>query len=144
MKNLSKESLNKPPIASQEEPKIKNRTSDVKNSQTLKIGDISHIYTYALSCTKQKETINLKKHHTQLEKIIKAFFGEALKSLVIQQDSYILELKEAFDIGAKRRLGRLISQGSNLKEHVNTILYNGKKDTSGQLFRLIKESKNEK
>lgn len=108
--------------------------------QTLNSDDKSYTYTYILTTLKQREKINLEKHKPKLEKIIKEFFGSNLVSVTIHKDRYTLKLKNEFDIGAKRKLGRLISENSGLKQYVNTVIYNGNKDTSGQLFRLKKHN----
>ena len=103
-------------------------------------------YTYVLTTIEQRQAIKLTKHKSKLEKIIKSFFGDRLLNIKFTDDSYTLNLKDEFLIGEKRRLGRLISEGSDLHKHVKKVIYNGSQDTSGQLFRLQKprEKSNEK
>jgi len=114
--------------------------STPKKTQTSKSDDKCYTYTYILSTTEQRNKINLSQYKVKLEKICKEFFGPQLKNMQIEKQSYTLVLKEEFTTGDKRRLGRLISQNSGLKQYVNTIIYNGNKDASGQLFRLKKPS----
>ena len=96
-------------------------------------------YTYVLTTIEQKQAIKLTKHKSKLEKIIKSYFAERLLKIKFTDDSYTLTLKDEFLIGEKRRLGRLISEGSDLHKHVKKVIYNGTQDTSGQLFRLQKD-----
>ena len=97
-------------------------------------------YCYVLTTIEQRKAIKLTKHKAKLEKIIKAYFSDRLLSLTFTDDSYTLTLKDEFHIGEKRRLGRLISEGSDLHKYVKKVIYNGSQDTSGQLFRLQKPS----
>ncbi len=99
---------------------------------------VGNVYTYILTTKEQRKAIDLIKHKSKLEKIIKGFFGERLLSLTFTKESYTLNIKDEYTIGDKRRLGRLISEGSDLKKFVKKVIYNGNKDTSGQLFRLQK------
>lgn len=112
--------------------------STPKKPQTSKSDDKSYTYTYILSTTEQRKKIDLTKYKAKLENILKEFFGARLKNIQIDKESYSLVLNDEFDIGDKRKLGRLISQDSGLKQYVNTIVYNENKDVSGQLFRLKK------
>ena len=126
-------------VATQESVKIKKLTSATKNQKTSKTDDKGYTYCYILSTKEQKSAIDLTKHKTKLEKIIKGFFGDGLISVEFNKESYTLNLKEEFLISDKRRLGRLISDGSDLKQYVRTVAYNGGQDKSGQLFRIKKE-----
>jgi len=116
MKELSKRSdiINKDLIVAQEEPKTENTTPSAKNSQTLKTGDTGYVYTYILTSVKQRETLDLTKHKTQLEKVIKEFFGPMLTSIIIKKDRYTLALKEEFDVGYKSTMVTKIHQDNSL------------------------------
>ncbi len=109
-------------------------------------GVIGKEYTYILTTVEQRKAIDLTKHSAKLKKIIEGFFEDRLLSVTFDKESYTLKLKDDFTIGDKRRLGRLISEGSDLQKFVKKVIYNGNKDTSGQLFRIKKSSevKNEK
>ena len=105
--------------------------------KTVKTVNIGHSYTYILTTPEQRKAIDLLKYKIKLEKIIKDFFGEDLISVSILKDRYTLILNIPYEVGAKRRLGRLISDNSGLKEYVRTIEYNNTKDKSGQLFKML-------
>ena len=120
---------------------IKKIPSTTKSTKKSKPDDTGYTYCYILSTLEQRKAIDLTKHKTAMEKIIKQFFGDRLVSISFEQDSYTLTLNERYEVSDKRRLGRLISDGlPELKKHVHKIIYNGNKDTSGQLFRLKKDS----
>ena len=110
----------------------------LKTVQLAKSDDINYSYTYILSTLEQRKAIDLLKYKSKLEKIIKDFFGERLLALTVDKESYTLTLKDEYKVSDKRRVGRLISEGSDLKQYVHKILYNGNQDTSGQLFKLKK------
>lgn len=115
--------------------------SSTKSTKKSKPDDTGYTYSYILSTLEQRKAIDLIKHKTVMEKIIKQFFGDRLVSVNIEKNSYSLTLKNTYEVSDKRRLGRLISDGlPELKKHVHKIIYNGNKDTSGQLFRLKKDS----
>jgi len=129
-----------------QEPKTKNPSTTTKPQKNSKSDDIEYSYCYVLTTLEQKKAIKLSKHKAKLEKIIKGFFGDRLIAVTFTDDSYRLNLKDEYSIGDKRRLGRLISEGSDLQKFVKKVIYNGQKDTSGQLFRIQKlsEVENEK
>ncbi|EHP30587.1 hypothetical protein SMGD1_2064 [Sulfurimonas gotlandica GD1] len=126
-----------------QEPKTKNPPQTTNSQTNAKSDDTGYVYCYILSTLEQRKAIDLTKHKTKLEKIIKEFFGDRLISVLFDQESYTLNLNESFEVAEKRRLGRLISEGSDLKQYVRKVIYNGNQDTSGQLFRLspMKETK---
>lgn len=111
-------------------------------AKTQKDGDTGFVYTYILSTLEQRKAIDLTKHKTKVEKVITDFFGDRLLSVEFQAHSYTLHLKNEYQAADKRRLGRLISENTDLKQYVHKILYNNSQDTSGQLFRLMKVSDN--
>lgn len=121
-----------------EAPKTKNPPQTTKSTKQSKSDDTGYTYCYILSTLEQRKAIDLTKHKSALEKIIKPFFGDRLISVVFDKESYTLTLKDEYQVSDKRRLGRLISEGSDLKKYVHKILYNGNQDISGQLFRLKK------
>jgi len=124
------------------EPKTKTTTPTTKKPQTTKASDTSYTYCYILSTLQQRKAIDLTKHKSKLEQIIKSFFGDRLLSVEFDKESYTLTLTEEYEVADKRRLGRLISEGSaELKQLVRKVIYNGNQDTSGQLFRIKKVSK---
>ena len=132
-----------------EAPKIKNPPQTTKSTKQSKSDDTGYSYCYILSTLQQRKAIDLTKHKDKLEKIIKSFFGDRLISVVFDKESYTLNLKDEYEVADKRRLGRLISEGSSeLKQLVRKVIYNGNQDTSGQLFRIKKvndvEAKDEK
>ena len=120
----------------QEEPKIKNPPQTTKSTKQSKSDDTQYHYCYILSTLQQRKAIDLTKHKPKLEKIIKDFFRDRLLSVVFDKESYTLNLKDEYEVADKRRLGRLISEGSDLKQFVHKVIYNGNQDTSGQLFRI--------
>jgi len=125
----------------QEESKTKTPPLTSKPQTKSKPANTGYTYTYILSTVEQRKAIKLTEHKTKLDKIIKGFFGDRLISLEYADDSYTLRLKDEYSIGDKRRLGRLISEGSDLQKFVKRVIYNGAhKDISGQLFRLKKQS----
>jgi hypothetical protein len=111
-------------------------------ADTQKSDDIGFIYTYILSTPQQRELIDLAQYKTQLQHVITQFFEERLLSVEFQAHSYTLHLRDAYQVADKRRLGRLISENTDLKQYVRKILYNNSQDTSGQLFRLMKVADN--
>ncbi len=134
--NTTKETLISPPQAL----KSQNPPTTTKSSKQSKSDDI-YTYCYMLSTVTQRKKIDLTKHKIKLEKIIKSFFGDRLISVVFDKESYTLNLKDEYEVADKRRLGRLISEGSSeLKQLVRKVIYNGNQDTSGQLFRIKKVS----
>ena len=114
------------------------QSSTTKKPQTPQSDDICHTYCYILSTKEQRKAIDLTKHKSKLEAIIKGFFGERLISVVFDKESYTLNLKDEYEVADKRRLGRIISDKSDLKQYVRKVLYNNNQDSSGQLFRLKK------
>lgn len=127
-----------------QDSKTKSTPSTTKTPQTTKPSDTGYNYTYILSTREQRKAIDLTKHQTLLEKIIKGFFGERLLSVTFDKESYTLTLKEEYEVSDKRRLGRLISQGSDLQQFVKKIIYNGNQDSSGQLFPMKKQATHSK
>jgi hypothetical protein len=111
-------------------------------ADTQKSDDTGFIYTYILSTPQQRELIDLTQYKTQLQHVIRQFFGDRLFSVEFQAHSYTLHLRDAYQVADKRRLGRLISENTDLKQYVRKILYNNSQDTSGQLFRLMKVADN--
>lgn len=103
-------------------------------------------YTYVLSNPTQIKEINLLDYKDALEDIVKTYLQDKLISIAIDKSSYILVLNVKLEVGDKRRLGRLISQNTDLKKYVRKISYNNSQDKSGQLFvvkKANKEVKNE-
>ena len=124
-------------IVVKEEPKIPRTSTTTKVLKELHTDDTSYIYCYILSTVEQRQAIDLTKLKAKLEKIIKGFFGDRLLSVEFDKESYTLNLKDEYEVKDKRRLGRLISEGSpELKQYVHKVFYNGNQDSSGQLFRL--------
>ena len=123
-------------IVAPQEPKTKIVPSTVKVEKEPQTDDTAYIYCYILTTLQQRKAIELTQHKSKLESIIKEFFGDRLIAVTFTDDSYTLTLKDEYLIGDKRRLGRLISQGSDLQKFVKKIIYNGNQDSSGQLFRL--------
>lgn len=111
-------------------------------ANTQKSYDTGFIYTYTLSTPEQRKAIDLTQYKTQLQHVITQFFGERLLSVEIQAHNYTLHIKDEYKVADKRRLGRLISENTDLKQYVHKILYNNSQDTSGQLFRLMKVAQN--
>ena len=112
--------------------------TNVDDNETTKFS-----YTYILSNTTQIKEINLIDYKDALENIIKEYLGAKLIEIQIDKTSYTLILNVKLEVGDKRRLGRLISQNTDLKKYVRKISYNNSQDTSGQLFVLKKVIKNE-
>jgi len=129
-----------------QESKTKNPPTTTKPQKKSKSDDTGHLYCYAFVTQIQKDSIQLTKHSKKLETIISGFFGDRLIAVTFTDDSYTLKLKDDFSIGEKRLLGKKISEGSDLQKFVKKVIYNGQKDTSGQLFRIQKssEAQNEK
>ena len=100
-------------------------------------------YTYVLSNPTQIKEINLLDYKDALEEIVKTYLQDKLINITIDKTSYTLILKSNFEVGEKRRLGRLISQNTDLKKYVKKISYNNSQDKSGQLFILKTKSKDE-
>lgn len=137
---LKVDTTKEPLIATPEDVKTLKLSSTTKPQKKSKSDDIGYTYCYVLTTKEQKNAIQLTKHSAKLEKIIRGFFGDRLIAVTFTDDSYTLELKDEYSIGDKRRLGRLISEGSDLQKFVKKVIYNGQKDTSGQLFRIQKSS----
>ena len=127
--------VTKPATKTEKPPK---GTPELKTSKSDNTGNT---YTYILTSPEQKKAIDLLKFKTKLEKIMTDFFGERLIGVTFTKESYTLTLKDSYEVGDKRRLGRLISDNSGLKQFVRTISYNNEKDTSGQLFKLQSREK---
>jgi hypothetical protein len=111
--------------------------------QTNKPVNNKFIYTYMLSNSKQKDSIDLTKYTSQIQTICKEYFKKKLLSIDVNKDGYTLKLNEEFTIGEKRRLGKLFAIGTDLKEHVKKVTYNNGQDKSGQLFIIKKEDKSD-
>lgn len=111
-------------------------------ADTQKSDDTGFVYTYILSTPEQRKAIDLTQYKTQLQHVITQFFAERLLSVEFQAHSYTLHLRDAYKVADKRRLGRLISENTDLKQYVRKISYNNSQDTSGQLFRLMKVADN--
>ena len=125
-----------------EAPKISKPPQTTKSTKQSKSDDTGYHYCYILSTLQQRKAIDLTKHKSKLEKIIKSFFGDRLISVEFDESTYSLTLKDQYEVSDKRRLGRLISEGSSeLKLLVRKVIYNGNQDTSGQLFRLKKPTR---
>ena len=123
--------LNKTPIPTP----VKTKVDDKENTQFS--------YTYVLSNATQIKEINLLDYKDALEDIAKTYLHDKLINITIDKTSYTLILKSNFEVGEKRRLGRLISQNTDLKQYVKKISYNNSQDKSGQLFILKTKSKDE-
>lgn len=119
------------------QPVEKAKVDDKENTQFS--------YTYVLSNATQEKEINLLDYKDAIEDIAKTYLHDKLINIIIDKTSYTLVLKSNFEVGEKRRLGRLISQNTELKQYVKKIAYNNSKDKSGQLFILktLKKAKNE-
>lgn len=127
---------------SQEKVK-KKETSKAKEKSLLPPSkDTEYSYCYILSTAEQRKALDLTKHKVKLEKTIKEYFAEQLVSLKIYKDHYHLVLNETYTVAQKRRLGRLISEKCDLQSYVYKVSYNNDKDSSGQLFRICKETDN--
>ena len=126
---------------SPQEPKTKKPTPTIPKPKSSKTDDTSYTYCYILSTVAQRQALDLRKYKAPLRKIISSFFGDRLISVEFSAEAYTLNLKDEYEVSDKRRLGRLISEGSSeLKQHVRKVIYNGNQDTSGQLFRLKKHT----
>ena len=123
--------LNKTPIPTP----VKTKVDDKENTQFS--------YTYVLSNATQIKEINLLDYKDALEDIAKTYLHDKLINITIDKTSYTLILKSNFEVGEKRRLGRLIPQNTDLKKYVKKISYNNSQDKSGQLFILKTKSKDE-
>ena len=125
-------------------PRINKTVS--KSVQKVKVDDKEKEefeYTYILSSATQIQAIDLLKYKAPLQTIIKDYFKEKLVKVVIDKISYTITLNTIYTVGEKRRLGRLISQKTDLKKYVRKIAYNNAQDSSGQLFILKKPVKKE-
>ena len=123
------------------EVKTTNPPQTTKSTKQSKSDDTGYQYCYILSTVTQREKIDLTKHKSKLEKIIKSFFGDRLISVEFTEEAYTLNLKDEYEVKDKRRLGRLISSGvDELKQQARKIIYNGNQDTSSQIFRIKKVS----
>jgi hypothetical protein len=100
-------------------------------------------YTYVLSNATQIKEINLLEYKDALEEIVKTYLQDKLINITIDKSSYTMILNVKLEVGDKRRLGRLISQNTDLKKYVKKISYNNSQDKSGQLFILKTKSKDE-
>lgn len=98
-------------------------------------------YTYVLSNPTQIKEINLLDYKDALEEIAKTYLQDKLINITIDKSSYTIILNVKLEVGDKRRLGRLISQNTDLKKYVRKISYNNSQDKSGQLFVLKKANK---
>lgn len=98
-------------------------------------------YTYVLSNPTQIKEINLLDYKDALEDIAKTYLQDKLINITIDKSSYTMILNVKLEVGDKRRLGRLISQNTDLKQYVRKISYNNSQDKSGQLFVLKKANK---
>lgn len=98
-------------------------------------------YTYVLSNPTQIKEINLLDYKDALEEIVKTYLQDKLINITIDKSSYTMLLNLPLGVGDKRRLGRLISQNTDLKKYVRKISYNNSQDKSGQLFVLKKANK---
>lgn len=101
-------------------------------------------YTYVLSNVNQLKEINLLEYKESIELIAKTYLLNKLLEITIEKTSYTLILNSNFEVGEKRRLGRLISQNTNLKKYVKKVSYNNSQDKSGQLFVLKNKIKEDK
>jgi len=118
------------------------KAKKLANKVDIKQNNSTYEYCYILSTKEQRDSINLIKYKTNLVKVIKEFFITSLVSVDIDKSTYTITLNKVFTIGNKRKLGRAISDNTDLKQYVRTISYNGKQDKSGQLFRIKKDSDN--
>ena len=98
-------------------------------------------YIYVLSNPTQIKEINLLEYKDALEEIVKTYLQDKLINITIDKSSYTMILNVKLEVGDKRRLGRLISQNTDLKKYVRKISYNNSQDKSGQLFVLKKANK---
>src|SRR5574344_3075003 len=89
------------------------------------------VYTYSLSNPIQIKEINLLDYKDSLQTVIKSYLDNKLIELHIDKSSYTLTLNKRFEVGEKRRLGRLISDNTELKKYVKKISYNNSQDKSG-------------
>ena len=119
----------------------KSKKASIVTIATSKPDDKEFTYTYVLSSPSQIEAINLLEYKDKLQTIIKDYFKDKLVSVLVDKMSYTLNLTSTFTVGEKRRLGRLISQNTDLKKYVKKIAYNNAQDSSGQLFVMKKESR---
>lgn len=130
VKLIKKSALtNKTPIPTVEKTKV-------DDNETMQFS-----YTYVLSNPTQIKEINLLDYKEPLENIIKEYLQVKLVEVKIEKSSYTMILNVKLEVGDKRRLGRLISQNTDLKKYVRKISYNNSQDKSGQLFVLKKANK---
>ena len=131
-----------PPVSKTLTPTpVKTKVDDKDETKSLTFS-----YTYVLSNASQSKEINLLDYKEALETIIKNYLGTKVLEIIIDKTSYTLILNSPLKVGEKRRLGRLISQNTDLNKYVKKISYNNNQDKSGQLFILkihTKEDKNE-
>ena len=73
-------------------------------------------YTYVLSNPTQIKEINLLDYKDALEEIVKTYLQDKLINITIDKSSYTIILNVKLEVGDKRRLGRLISQNTDLKK----------------------------
>ena len=132
VKLIKKSTLtNKTPIQPVEKTKV-------DDNETMQFS-----YTYVLSNPTQIKEINLLDYKDALEEIAKTYLQDKLINISIDKSSYTMILNVKLEVGDKRRLGRLISQNTDLKKYVRKISYNNSQDKSGQLFILKTKSKDE-
>ena len=121
---------------------IKNLPSKIEElkqtDEVVESDNKDFIYTYVLSTPTQKEQIDLTKYKKQFQDIFKTYFGTKLISLSIKKDRYTLTLNEEYKRGEKLRIGRLISDKTDLKKYAKRVAYNGGQDKSGQIFIIKK------
>lgn len=130
VKLIKKSTLtNKIPIPTVEKTKV-------DDNETMQFS-----YTYVLSNPTQIKEINLLDYKDALEEIAKTYLQDKLINITIDKSSYTMILNLKLEVGDKRRLGRLISQNTDLKKYVRKISYNNSQDKSGQLFVLKKTNK---
>lgn len=110
-----------------------------KKPQAPKADDTVFTYCYILSTLEQRKALDLTKHKEKMIKTISSFFAERLISVEIFQNNYFLKLKDEYDIGSKRRLGRILSANCGFTQYSKKVNYNNNKDLSTQLFRVCKE-----
>ena len=98
----------------------------------------SYTYCYTLVTPEQKKVIDLTSSKAKIEKLFKDYFKERLISIIVEKHNYTLELKDSYEVGEKRMLGKSIGAIDNLKSHAKKVYYNNNQDFSTQLFKLKK------